>query len=55
MNAQMEFEQILDELEEAERLALDAHRTKVQTWFDALTPRQKDELGEMKCRNLDLT
>ena len=42
---QLAFERMLEEAEEAERAALDTHRTKVQAWFDALTAQQKDELG----------
>ena len=43
---QFAFEQMLEEAEETERAARDAHRTNVQTWFDALTTQQKDELGD---------
>lgn len=42
---QFAFEQMLEEAEETERAALDAHRTNVQAWFDALTAQQKAELG----------
>ena len=42
---QLAFEQILEEAEETERAARDAHRTNVQAWFDALTVQQKYELG----------
>ncbi len=42
---QLAFQQMLEEAEEMERAALDAHRTSVQAWFDALTLQQKYELG----------
>ena len=42
---QLAFEQILEEAEQTERAALDAHRTNVQAWFDALSAQQKYELG----------
>ena len=43
---QLAFEQMVEEAEEAERAALDRHRTNVQAWFDALSAQQKDELGD---------
>ena len=42
---QLAFEQMLEEAQVAERAALDAHRTNVHSWFDALTAQQKCELG----------
>ena len=42
---QFAFEHLLEEAEETERAARDAHRTNVQAWFDALTLQQKYELG----------
>ena len=42
---QLAFERILEEAQDAERAALDTHRTNVHAWFDALTAQQKCELG----------
>jgi hypothetical protein len=43
---QFAFPDMLEEMDAAERAKLDAHRTKVQAWFDALAPEQKRQLGE---------
>ena len=42
---QFVFEQLLEEAEETERAARDAHRANVQAWFDSLTVQQQYELG----------
>jgi hypothetical protein len=46
MDDQFTFSDIMEELEAAERGRLDAHRTKVQAFFDGLSPEQKCQLGE---------
>lgn len=46
MDDQFTFSDIMEEMEAAERERLDAHRTKVQAFFDGLSPEQKRQLGE---------
>ena len=45
MTEQLAFAQLLFDADERRRAALDALRSDVQHWFDALTPAQKDALG----------
>ena len=45
MDGQQEFPEIIVEASERHRAALDELRTKVQAWFESLSPRQKDALG----------
>jgi hypothetical protein len=42
---QLIFEDVIVEAEERHRAAQDELRSDVQSWFDQLTPRQKDVLG----------
>jgi hypothetical protein len=44
---QMAFQDLLDEMEEAERAALDQHRTLVQRWFDTLPEASKCKLAQL--------
>lgn len=46
MDDQFAFSDIMEEMEAAERRKLDAHRARVQAFFDGLSPEQKRQLGE---------
>ena len=46
MDDQFTFRDIIDEMDAIERDKLDAHRTRVQAFFDALSSEQKCQLGE---------
>ena len=46
MGDQFTFRDMMEEMEAAERAKLDAHRTKVQAFFDGLSAEQKSQLGE---------
>ncbi len=46
MAEQLIFARILAEAEDQHRAALDRHRQRVQTWFDALPTADKNRLGE---------
>ena len=45
MNDQLAFGDLIEEMEAAERAALDAHRAHVQAWFDGLSLAHKQQLG----------
>jgi hypothetical protein len=47
MDEQMAFRDLLDEMEAAERAALDEHRSRVQRWFDTLPEVSKRELAQL--------
>ena len=47
MSEQLAFSHILAQADEQRRAALDRHRERVQTWFDALPHNDKDRLAEM--------
>ena len=44
---QFAFAEIMEAAEEAERERADAHRTKVQVWFDRLPRGNKDQLSAL--------
>ena len=46
MTAQLEFTSMLADAEAQRQAALDHHRQRVQTWFDALADSDKDQLAE---------
>ena len=46
MTGQLTFSRLLAEADEHARAALDRHRGRVQTWFDALPVCDKDRLAE---------
>jgi hypothetical protein len=47
LHEQMAFRDLLDEMEAAERAALDQHRSLVQRWFDCLPEANKRELAHL--------
>ena len=46
MMAQLEFTAMLADAEAQRRAAIDRHRQRVQTWFDELAERDKEQLTE---------
>ena len=46
MTTQLVFTRLLAEADEHRRTALDRHRDRVQTWFDALPVADKDQFSE---------
>lgn len=47
MSDQFAFTDLIEEMEAVEHARVDAHRTKVQAWFDALMPKQQNDLASL--------
>ena len=47
MTDQFAFTDLIEEMEAAEHAKIDAHRTKVHAWFDALSSAQQHEISAL--------